>query len=212
MSDRFVVGDTVTLTNTFAVSGVATDPTTVSLVVTDPTGTATSYTYAGGTITKSSTGLYTKNITASTVGLWSYTWTGTGTAADVENGSFTVEATAPITPTPSTSSPSSKPRVPSGSPAATRPETRSCSRRSPPCRAASTACGPIVQRTITDEVHPGGCPSIRVRHWPVASFTTVTEYDATTPTVLTRGTSTPNPPTATCPSGGNPPPRQCSTG
>ena len=47
-------------------------------------------------------------------------------------------------------------------------------------------CGPIVQRTITDEVHPGGCPSIRVRHWPVASFTTVTEYDATTPAVLTR--------------------------
>lgn len=46
-------------------------------------------------------------------------------------------------------------------------------------------CGPIVQRTVTDEVHSGGCPSIRVRRWPVASFTTVTEYDATTPTVLT---------------------------
>jgi hypothetical protein len=46
-------------------------------------------------------------------------------------------------------------------------------------------CGPIVQRTVTDEVHPGGCPSVRVRRWPVASFTTVTEYDATTPTVLT---------------------------
>lgn len=46
-------------------------------------------------------------------------------------------------------------------------------------------CGPIVQRTITDEVHPGGCPSIRVRRWPVASFTTVTEYDATAAQVLT---------------------------
>lgn len=46
-------------------------------------------------------------------------------------------------------------------------------------------CGPIVQRTVTDEVHPGGCPSIRVRHWPVASFTTVTEYDSTAATVLT---------------------------
>lgn len=46
-------------------------------------------------------------------------------------------------------------------------------------------CGPIVQRTVTDEVHPGGCPSIRVRRWPVASFTTVTEYDATVSQTLT---------------------------
>jgi hypothetical protein len=94
MADRFVVGDTVTLSNTFAVSGTATDPTTVSLVVTDPAGTATTYTYAGATITKSSTGVYTKNITASTAGVWLYTWTGTGTAADVQDGSFTVRAVA----------------------------------------------------------------------------------------------------------------------
>lgn len=94
MSDRFVVGDTVTLTNTFAVSGTATDPTTVSLVVTDPAGTATTYTYAGATITKSSTGVYTKNVTASSAGVWLFTWTGTGTAADVQDGSFTVRAVA----------------------------------------------------------------------------------------------------------------------
>ena len=42
MADRFVVGDTVTLTNTFKVSGAATDPTAVSLAVTTPDGTATS--------------------------------------------------------------------------------------------------------------------------------------------------------------------------
>lgn len=46
-------------------------------------------------------------------------------------------------------------------------------------------CGPIVQRTVTDEVHPGGRPSVRTRLWPVASFTTVTEYDATAAQVLT---------------------------
>lgn len=46
-------------------------------------------------------------------------------------------------------------------------------------------CGPVVQRTVTDEVHPGGRPWVQVRRWPVASFTTVTEYDATAPTVLT---------------------------
>lgn len=92
MADRFVVGDTVTLTNTFAVAGTNTDPSTVTLAVTDPTGTTTSYTHAGGTVTKSTTGVYVKDLTASAAGVWIYTWTGTGTAADVENGSFTVEA------------------------------------------------------------------------------------------------------------------------
>ena len=46
-------------------------------------------------------------------------------------------------------------------------------------------CGPVVQRTVTDEVHPGGCPWVRVRRWPVASFTTVTEYDDGSAQVLT---------------------------
>lgn len=48
------------------------------------------------------------------------------------------------------------------------------------------ACGPIVQRTVTDEFHSGGCGLIRLRRSPVASVTTVTEYDtAGTGTVLT---------------------------
>lgn len=47
-------------------------------------------------------------------------------------------------------------------------------------------CGPVVQRTVTDEVHEGGCQWIRVRRWPVASYTTVTEYDATFAQVLTQ--------------------------
>lgn len=45
--------------------------------------------------------------------------------------------------------------------------------------------GPIVQRTITNEVQPGGCESIRVNLWPVSSWTTVTEYDSTVAQVLT---------------------------
>lgn len=45
-------------------------------------------------------------------------------------------------------------------------------------------CGPVVVRTYTDEVLPGGRDSVRVRHWPVSSFTTVTEYDATVAQVL----------------------------
>lgn len=187
MADRFVVGDTVTLTNTFKVSGTATDPSTVSLVVTDPAGTATTYTYAGATITKSSTGVYTKNITASTAGLWAYTWTGTGTAADVESGSFEVRPVQPQSPDTLNVLTLLEGRLAVGiSDTDTRYDLPLAQKITAVSRRLDRLCGPIVQRTVTDEVHPGGCPSIRVRRWPVASFTTVTEYDATTPTVLTQ--------------------------
>ena len=178
MAERFVVGDTVTLSNTFKVSGTATDPTAISLAVTDPAGTATTYTYAGGTITKTSTGLYTKNITASTAGLWSYTWTGTGTAADVENGSFTVEVLAPITADTLNIISLLEAKAMLGIDGAdTTKDTALALKITAVSRRIDRLCGPVVQRTITDEVHPGGCPWVRVRRWPVASFTTVTEYD-----------------------------------
>lgn len=95
--DRFVVNDTVTVTNTFKVSGTATDPTTVTLAVTSPDGSTTTYTYAAAEITKSSTGVYTKNITASSAGTWRYKWTGTGAAADVQDSSFDVFTGSDIT-------------------------------------------------------------------------------------------------------------------
>jgi hypothetical protein len=83
-----------TLGNTFSVSGTATDPTTVSLAVTDPTGTTTTYTYAGATITKTATGVYTKDIACSTAGTWTAVWTGTGTASDVATSTWEVWETA----------------------------------------------------------------------------------------------------------------------
>lgn len=52
-------------------------------------------------------------------------------------------------------------------------------------RRLDRACGPIVRRDVTGEVLPGGQPSVRVRQWPVFSFTTVTEYSAGVPQVLT---------------------------
>lgn len=186
MADRFVVGDTVTLTNTFAVSGTATDPTTVSLVVTDPAGTATTYTYAGATITKSSTGVYTKNVTASTAGIWSYAWTGTGTAADVASSSFVVEPLAPIAADTLDVLTLLEAKTSLGIAATdTQNDTALKQKITAVSRRLDRLCGPIVQRTVTDEVHPGGCPSIKVRRWPVASFTTVTEYDDGTAQVLT---------------------------
>jgi hypothetical protein len=83
-----------TLTNTFSVSGTATDPTTVSLTITTPSGTATTYTYALGQITKTATGVYTKDVACSEDGLWIYVWTGTGTASDVVAGTWQVFTTS----------------------------------------------------------------------------------------------------------------------
>lgn len=82
-----------TLTNTFRVAGVATDPTTISLAVTTPSGTTTTYTYALTQITRTSAGLYTKDISCSEAGEWVAVWTGTGTAADVVEVRWTVFGT-----------------------------------------------------------------------------------------------------------------------
>lgn len=74
-----------TITNTWSVGGTATDPDTVTFVVTDPTGSASTYTFAAGQITKSSTGVYTKDISCSSTvaGTWQAVLIGTGVAADV---------------------------------------------------------------------------------------------------------------------------------
>lgn len=79
-----------TLTNTFKVNGNPTDPDTVSLVVTTPSQSSTTYTYAAAEITKSSTGVYTKNVQCSEAGEWTFEWTGSGTVDDVEAGTWTV--------------------------------------------------------------------------------------------------------------------------
>lgn len=79
-----------TLSNTFSVGGTATDPTTVSLAITTPSGTTTTYTYAGGTLTKSATGVYTKDVACTEDGTWKYVWTGTGAASDIQAGTWTV--------------------------------------------------------------------------------------------------------------------------
>jgi hypothetical protein len=86
-------GEIATLTNTFSVSGTATDPTTVSLTITTPSGTATTYTYGAAEITKSAMGVYTKDIVCSEAGQWVYAWVGTGTASDVVAGTWTVLST-----------------------------------------------------------------------------------------------------------------------
>lgn len=81
-----------TLTNAFAVAAAPTDPTAVSLTITTPAGVATTYTYAAAEITKSGTGIYTKDLACSEAGVWLYLWTGTGTASDAVAGTWTVSS------------------------------------------------------------------------------------------------------------------------
>lgn len=75
---------------TFAVSETNTDPTTVSLLVEKPDKTSTTYTYAGATITKTATGVFSKAITLDQRGVWRYVWTGTGACAAAAESTITV--------------------------------------------------------------------------------------------------------------------------
>lgn len=89
--------DIATLTKTFQVAGVNTDPTTVSCVITDPAGVSTTHTYLGAApadIAKQGTGIYQLQIGSTIVGLWAFVWIGTGNASDVDPGTWTVNPTS----------------------------------------------------------------------------------------------------------------------
>lgn len=85
--------DVATLGMSFTVAGSPADPTAVSCVVTDPNGNATTHTYLGAfpaDITRTSQGVYALNIGNTVVGMWGYVWIGTGSASDVQPGTWTV--------------------------------------------------------------------------------------------------------------------------
>jgi len=90
MAVEFDINDAPHFRCNFQVSSVDTDPTTVSLLVRKPDGTTTTYTYAGGTITKDSTGDFSKQITLDARGIWYYAWTGTGACIAAAEGTVTV--------------------------------------------------------------------------------------------------------------------------
>lgn len=81
----YQLGSSVRVSAVFVTNGAAVDPTTVNAEVTDPSGDVTTLTYAGGTITKGSTGNYSLTINANEAGTWKVRcWsTGTGQAAEV---------------------------------------------------------------------------------------------------------------------------------
>lgn len=63
-------------------------------------------------------------------------------------------------------------------------------------RRLDKAVGPVVQRTVTAELHDGGHEYVYTVLYPVTSFTTVKEYADTTLTTLTRETNVTKPDSA----------------
>jgi len=92
MPDNLQVGDGIRLRTTFQVSGTNTDPTTIQLEVQDPSGNTDTYTYIAAQITRSSAGVYYKDITFDEAGWWIYEWTGTGAVVAVEGNKIYVRA------------------------------------------------------------------------------------------------------------------------
>lgn len=89
-----IVGDSERITITItSFDGAAADPTTLTLEIKDPSGNVTTYTYAGGDITKSSTGVYYKVLPVyDEAGRWDWEWQAAGAVNVVSHGSRYVQA------------------------------------------------------------------------------------------------------------------------
>lgn len=92
MAAEYNLNDTWEPTVTFTVDGAATDPTTVTLTVIPPDKSPDTYTYAGGTVTKDGTGVYSKQITLDQRGVWYCKYDGTGACQASAEGTITVLA------------------------------------------------------------------------------------------------------------------------
>ncbi len=85
------VGEVAVLTAEYRnSSGTLTNPTTVTFKTKSPGGIVTSYTYANSEITRSSTGVYTKDITITESGKWTFGNVATGTVATASHETVTV--------------------------------------------------------------------------------------------------------------------------
>ena len=92
MANTYDVGDLITTTGTWTdTDDDPLDPTAVFFSFRDPSGNVTSYTYGvGAQITKTSTGIYTCNISIDKAGTWYYRWYATGTGQAAQEDYFLV--------------------------------------------------------------------------------------------------------------------------
>lgn len=99
--DEYTLGTPITVSATWQVAGVDTDPDAVTLKVRkrhegleQPTAEQV-YTHgeAGSPITKVATGQYEAVITPASTGRWLYRWEGTGAAKGASEGAFRITST-----------------------------------------------------------------------------------------------------------------------
>lgn len=94
MSEIYASGQLITLSCTFTVSGVPTDPTTVVGTIRFGTASATNYNYPTGTavgLTRDATGVYHFDFTGVSAGTYYYRFQGTTACVAAEEGSFDVQ-------------------------------------------------------------------------------------------------------------------------
>jgi hypothetical protein len=188
MTERYVVGDVVTVQNTFAVDSngtfINTDPTNVTLAVTDPDAGATNYT--NGSLTNSATGVWQTDYTAATNGVYSVTWTGDSPAADTAVHTFTVWP-ASIDSTDIVTLREAKQTLGLDQTVITH-DVNLAILITAVSDQLDKLVGPVVNRTVTAELHDGGHTTISLDQRPVASVTSITEYNGTAATALTEQT------------------------
>jgi hypothetical protein len=86
------VGDVVRITGSFYnLAGALADPTTITINVTPKGAAKQTFTYAGGTVSKASTGVYYVDFAVTRGGVHQYRIAGTGTPTKATQGSFSVE-------------------------------------------------------------------------------------------------------------------------
>lgn len=73
---------------------VRTDPTTITLKLRGPSGTTTAYVYSSGDLTQDTQGVYTKDVSLTSAGIYFYKWIGTGAAETAGEGQFAVRPSA----------------------------------------------------------------------------------------------------------------------
>lgn len=100
MINSYVSGSLVRVTGTFTdVNGSLVDPTTVTLKYKVGGGSIITLTFAGGGLTKQSTGIYyvdldTTGFTGPNYQTWTLEWIGTGTCVSISNDTFNVTVPA----------------------------------------------------------------------------------------------------------------------
>ena len=93
MPNTYDKEDLIRLTGNFTVSSVLTDPVAITLQIIGPDRATGTYTYAAAQVTKSSTGIYYRDISLDKVGRWDYRFEGTGTVQAAADGVFLVRRT-----------------------------------------------------------------------------------------------------------------------